>query len=236
VLGKFETVTGEILEALKKAKADSDVKVAHNATESLRAYHEKEQQHGKREIIIGGEPSYRGRRLGEWLKQRPDRNEMPQEAQEAIRGMGTNAIPALLARLVYKDQKFELPDDEVTIGAVGGFFVLGEIAVPALPRLEEIVNDDDRRLALFALIAACNMGTNSVPVITGALTNRYADVRNQAVGLLLDAPMRTFPEARKNAVPQIAKLLCDPDEFVRMGATNALKEIDPAAAAKAGVR
>lgn len=85
-------------------------------------------------------------------------------------------------------------------------------------------------------MATCNMGTSSVPLITRALTNRHADVRNQAVGLFREGPIRDLPEARRQAAPKIAELLCDPDSFVRMNATNALKEIDPEAAARAGVK
>jgi HEAT repeat protein len=236
VLGEFRTVTPEILDALKSATADSDSKVVHNATVSLTKYRQMEKEHGGGGIVIEGEPSYGGRPLGAWLKQRPDKNEPSEETKHAVREMGTNAIPALLARLVYRDQKFRLIDYDAGMEAVGGFVLLGEEAVPALPKLEELVNGDDQRIAAYALIAACNMGTSSVPIVTRALTNRHADVRNQAVGLFSDGPMRPFLEARKNALPEIAKLLCDPDEFVRMNTTNALKEIDPEAAARAGVK
>lgn len=72
-----------------------------------------------------------------------------------------------------------------------------------------------------------------MPLITRALTNRNADVRNQAVGLFSDGPVRSFPDLQRNAVPEIAKLLCDPDESVRMSATNALKGIASEVAVKA---
>ncbi len=235
-LRKFPTATLEILAALRNASGDSETRVAHNATESLKEYREAERKLRKSELVIPGEPSYRGRSLGEWLKRRPDETEIPQQARHAIQEMGTNAIPALLARLEYKDPKFGLPDDEVTIGAVGGFYVLGVSATPALPRLEQLLNGADRRLALFALVACSNMGTSSVPVIMGALTNHYADVRNQAIGLFWDGPMRSMPGARKSVVPEIVNLLCDPDQSIRMKATNALKEIDPQAAQRAGAK
>jgi hypothetical protein len=150
--------------------------------------------------------------------------------------MGTNAIPGLLARLVYKDEKFGLADDETAIDAVGGLILLGDRAVPALPRLEELVAGDDRRIALYALMAGCNMGTNSVPFVTRALTSPHADVRNQAVGLFMDEPLRSTPGARKGALPVITKLLVDPDENVRMTATNVLEEIDQDAATRAGAK
>ena len=217
---------------LKRAKVDSDIKVAENAVEALRKYREREWPRGRADIIFDGEPNYKGRPLGGFLKQRPDSDELPHESQNAIREMGTNIIPALFARLVYQDEKYDLPDDEVSVGAVRGFLVLGDGAVSALPKLERLVNGEDRRLALYALMASCTMGTNSVPLITGALTNRHADVRSQAVGLFSEGPLKSFPEARKNAALQISVLLTDPDEFVRTNATNALKELDLGAATR----
>ena len=52
----------------------------------------------------------------------------------------------------------------------------------------------------------------------------------------LDEPLRSPPGARKSALPAITKLLGDPDENVRMTATNVLKEIDQDTATKAGVK
>jgi HEAT repeat protein len=45
-----------------------------------------------------------------------------------------------------------------------------------------------------------------------------------------------FPDQRKQAVPFLVKFLNDPDMDVRINATNELKEIDPEAAAKAGIK
>jgi HEAT repeat protein len=56
-----------------------------------------------------------------------------------------------------------------------------------------------------------------------------------ALGLFIDGPLRPFRDARRNSVPFITKLLDDPDLFVRMTSSNALKEIDAAAVLKAGV-
>jgi len=236
ILGEFSPLTVDNLDALKKASTDSDPKVAKSAAGSLRMYREKERLHGGGVVVINGEPSFGGKGLGEWLKQRPNGNEFSNDAQRAIREMGTNAIPGLLARLVYKDEKFGLADDETAIDAVGGLILLGDRAVPALPRLEELVAGDDRRIALYALMAGCNMGTNSVPFVTRALTSPHADVRNQAVGLFMDEPLRSRRGARDSALLAITKLLSDPDENVRITATNVLKEIDQDGATRPGVK
>jgi HEAT repeat protein len=141
-----------------------------------------------------------------------------------------------LARLVYSDDNFGLPNYDARVGAVGGFYILGEVAVAALPKLEEIMKDADGNLAVLALIAASNMGTNSVPVVIRAFTNRHADVRSQAISLFIDGPMQSFSEGRKQAIPEIRRLLADSDESVRVTAANALKEIEPKPVPRAGVK
>jgi HEAT repeat protein len=236
VLGGFATLTAEVLEALKKATADADTNVAREATFTLRDCRDKEWSKGGRKVVIDGEPSYNGKRLSTWLMQRPNENGLSPEAQEAIRQMGTNAIPALLARLVYRDAKFGLLDNEAAMEAIGGFYVLGARGEPALPELQELVNRPDRDLALYALIASSCVGTNAVSVAVGALTNRHADVRNQALCLLWDGPLQSCRQARKAAVPQIIRLLHDPDSSARENSTNALKAIDPEAAARLGIK
>ena len=45
-----------------------------------------------------------------------------------------------------------------------------------------------------------------------------------------------FLGRRDQVIPLFVKLLNDPDEDVRMNATNELKQIDPGAAAKAGIK
>ena len=50
------------------------------------------------------------------------------EAEDALRQIGTNAIPALLARLVYVQPPYGLRAFEINIDAVRGFIVLGDQA------------------------------------------------------------------------------------------------------------
>ena len=133
VLGQFPSASDEILDALRAAAADPDPKVAQEATASLRQYRDKEREQGGGVVVIEGEPSYGGRRLGAWLKHRPDQNDVPEDVRRAVWGMGTNAIPALLARLVYRDPGFGLADDDASIEAVSGFIVLGELGGTCAP-------------------------------------------------------------------------------------------------------
>jgi HEAT repeat protein len=61
-------------------------------------------------------------------------------------------------------------------------------------------------------------------------------VRGLAADNLTGGIGKQFPAQRKQAIPLLIKLLNDPDEDVRLNATNQLKEIDPAVATKAGIK
>jgi HEAT repeat protein len=236
MLAEFLTTTPVMLDRLKRATRDPNAKVAHSATEALKKLRQKEKEHGSYEVVIAGEPTYGGKGLGDWLKRKPGQEEVSQETKRAVQAIGTKAIPALLARLVYVDDKYGLYDYDTSLESVGGFALLGEQALPALPRLVELINGEDERIALFALISCCNMGSNAVRVVASGLTNDFAEVRGEALHFLTEGPLTAFPEARKCAVPDIIAMLRDPEESIRMNATNVLLEIDPVAAGKAGVK
>ncbi len=150
--------------------------------------------------------------------------------------MGTNVIPALLARLAYKDPVFNLYDYDVSMEAVGAFISLREQAKPVLPSLSGLMDGDDQDLVLRAMLASLGTGKDAVPCLMKGLTNRFPDVRNEAANYLTGEWSAQFPEQRKQAIPFLVKFLNDPDQSVRMNATNQLKELDPKAAAEAGIK
>ena len=236
LLTEFPTATPRMLDRLKQSTKDSDAKVARSAVEALKKLRQREKEGGTYRVVIEGEPSYAGKPLGDWLKRKPNQEEVSKETKQAFQAMGSNAIPSLLARLTYVDQKYGLWDYDASLEATGGFFLLGARALPALPSLEELINGDDEPIALFALISCLNLGSNAVPVVARGLTNYFPDVRSESLHYLTDGPLTAFSDARRNAVPEIIKMLRDPEESNRMNATNALKEIDRNAAAKAGVK
>lgn len=229
----YPVTTPEILAALEGAAADADPQVSRMAQEFITKLYRAGLPD---EMLIPNEPSYRGKRLGEWLQQmRKADSGVAKDAEEALRQMGTNAIPALLDRLAYRQPPYGLKAYEVNIEAACGFMALGELARPALPKLEGLMESDDQDLALHAMIATCGMGVDSIGCLIRGLTNRHDTVRAEAAHFLEDSIGARFPEQRKLAVPFVVGLLSDTSESVRMTATNALREIDPAAAAKAGV-
>ncbi|MEI9865278.1 MAG: hypothetical protein WDN00_12150 [Limisphaerales bacterium] len=62
-------------------------------------------------------------------------------------------------------------------------------------------------------------------------------MRNEAANYLTQGVLGTpSPEQREQVTQLFTKLLYDPDENVRMNATNRLKEFDSKVAAKAGIK
>jgi HEAT repeat protein len=188
-------------------------------------------------FLFPDEPSYNGKRLGEWLETRIEGGgDFTPAAKDAIHQVGTNAIPALLKRLTYVRPPYCFNPFQININAAGGFIALGEQAKPALPELWLLMDNTNKDTALTAMIATCGTGSNAMPFLIKGLTNPFANVRGQAANILMEGVGDKFPEQRKQAIPLFVKLLNDPDDDVRMNATNQLKEIDPAAAAKAGIK
>lgn len=232
----YNVTTPGIADALKSVAADTDPEVARHAAMTMRQMLRKQKEKTASDVQLPNEPSYEGRPLGEWLKMRHDGWELSTNAVEALRQMGTNVVPALLARLVYKEPVFNLYDYDVSMEAVGALISLREHAKPALPTLTALMDRDDQDLALRAMLATLGTGADAVPCLMKGLTNRFADVRNEAASHLTGEWGAQFPEQRKQAIPFLVKLLDDPDQNVRMNATNELKELDPQAAAKLGVK
>lgn len=233
LLWKYPATIPEVQSAIQEAAADPDPILARKTKERITkqylAEHPVESQ-------FPDEPSYGGKRLGEWLMANDRDGKFSSDAEDALHHIGTNAIPALLERLVYVQPPFGLRAFNVNIDAVKGFIVLGEQAVPALPRLRALMDSTNSDIALHAMLATCGTGSNAVPILIEGLTNQFPEVRNEAAVLLTDGPLAQFADLRKPAIPLFVKLLKDPDKNVRMNATNELKQIDPEAAAKAGIK
>jgi HEAT repeat protein len=188
-------------------------------------------------FLFPDEPSYNGKRLGEWLETRiKGGGDLTPAAKDALHQVGTNAIPALLKRLTYVRPPYCFSPFQININAAIGFITLGEQAKPALPELWMLMDSTNKEIVLTAMIATFGTGSNAIPFLIKGLTNQFPNVRNEAANSLTDGIGKDFLELRRQAVPLFKKLLNDPDDDVRMNATNQLKEIDSAAAAKAGIK
>jgi len=228
-----DPMTPKIESAMQTAAADSDSVVAERAKKVLT---EKYQTEHPFEPQFLDDPSYEGKRLGEWLKMHDSDGFLSQDATNAIQHLGTNAIPALFQRLVYAKPPFRLPAWEINMEAVRGFITLGEQGVPALPKLQALMDGTNQNLVLYAMVSALGTGTNAIPVLNKGLTNQFADVRGEAAHHLAEGIADRFPEHRKEIISLLVKLLNDPDPDVRQNVRGDLNEIESAMSAKSGIK
>jgi HEAT repeat protein len=224
----YEPATPGIAVALKLAATDTDPQVAQRAAMVMREMVQRQEENPDADVQMPNEPSYQGKTLGEWLK-------MNQGGVNALRQMGTNAIPALLARLTYKDPVFGLPRYDISMGGVTGLIALGDRAVPALPALGAVMESEDQDLAIRAMMATLGTGTNAWPCLIKGLTSRHPDLRHESASTLSDWGAQ-FPKGREMAVFLLRNLLTDPDEEIRRNATNQLTAIESEPTAKAKIK
>jgi HEAT repeat protein len=223
----------KIESAMQTAAADSDSVVAERAKKVLT---EKYQREHPLESQFLDDPSYEGKRLGEWLKMHDSDGFLSQDATNAIQHLGTNAIPALLQRLTYVQQPFGLRAWNVNMDGVRGLIALGEHAVPALPKLQTLMDSTNQNTVLYAMVSALGPGSNAIPVLVKGLTNQFADVRSEAAHHLTESIADRFPEHRKEIISLLVKLLNDPDPDVRQSVRGDLDEIESAMSAKGGIK
>jgi HEAT repeat protein len=234
LLCKYPVETVEIQSAIERSASDSDPALARQAREFITGQYQK--KHPLESQFLD-DPSYEGRRLGEWLTmyERQSDYAYSKEATNAIHHIGTNAIPALLRRLVYVEPPFGLPAYEVNMDAVRGFITLGEQANPALPQLQALLDGTNRSIVLYAMVAALGTGTNAIPVLSKGLTNQFADVRSEAAHNLTEGIADRFPEHRKEIISLLTNLLNDSDPDVRLTVKGYLQEMNPTNIAKAKI-
>jgi hypothetical protein len=171
------------------------------------------------------EPGYNGKSLSEWLVElhrKPSYAEMsvgtnqqtlePEDIdkaykkkrehdEEAIRKIGTNALPTLLemlgarqenvkqvvAKLQSKKLQAEYASSDADVEdlrglAVDGFGVLGANAASAIPQLSKLVYGSEGRLQ--AMRALTKVGPPGFSVVTNALAEKDSEVRNNAIWVL----------------------------------------------------
>jgi len=218
-------MTPPVESALQTAAADSDPVIARQARIILTEKHQKEHP---LEAQFPDDPSYAGKPLGEWLKMHENNGDYPysQAASNAIHQIGTNAIPALLRRLIYVEPPFGLPAYEVNRDAMQGFILLGDQATPALPQLKALLDGTNQNLVLLAMVSTLGTGTNAIPVLSKALTNQFAPVRDEAANSLAHSIAERFPERRQEIISLLTNLLSDSDSDVRLSVKGDLQDLN----------
>jgi hypothetical protein len=135
------------------------------------------------------EPSYSGKRLSVWLDElvelEPRKRMDPQAPPvQAVRPLGTNAIPWLMKELKYRSEpwawrindllakqqfiKYRFPDaSKHNARGTAGFEALGELGVAAIPSLLALVEEVPGPVPY----ALAGIGTPALPALAQCLTN-----------------------------------------------------------------
>ena len=148
------------------------------------------------------EPSHQGKPLSFWLEEigynQPETSR--DEARKAIRAIGTNAIPWLIADLrldeprwkrIFKEWATKQPIVKVTyrtpdargFEAAWGFHALGAAGSPAIPELVKLLDQNPGHVPA----ALSWIGVDAVPALVAALTHTNRHVRANAGGALANA-------------------------------------------------
>jgi hypothetical protein len=191
------------------------------------------------------EPEYNGKKLSEWLALQRYR---PEEASDAIRAIGTNALPVLVSwaeyqmpawrfelargyssfpRPIYSDSRADFFINRKgtmrSFNSVFAFRILGTNASAAIPELSRFVMDarnQDRRNAAHAL--AYIGGRDALPPLLAALEDKTVpDIRRGLIAGAIPYLNYRGPELT-NAVPVMIACLCESNQFVPSLAATAL--------------
>jgi hypothetical protein len=156
-------------------------------------------------IAADAEPSHNGRPLSDWLadvRAGPGFSIVgrPNPPKDAVRAMGTNAIPTLLKWISYERSPSDnfppapevphwrwhtLNPDELGDAADSGFGFLGPVALPAIPelvRLARTSSGPDRAERCAVALAA--IGPEAIPNLLSLATNGPSWTRYWAVSAL----------------------------------------------------
>lgn len=193
-------------------------------------------------VMFPREPTYHGRRLSAWLRELehgwPQITERNAPAREAVRHLGTNAVPHLLKMLRAQDPPWKTEvigwlQDKCNIDwsfslanvqwhrATIGFDVLGRAAEPAIPELRAMIAEADDDISLRAMGALrCIGGPQTLPFFLDALDSTNLMVRGEAI-----AALGSFRSRGGEAVPRLVKDLESNETILRGQAARALGEI-----------
>ena len=195
-------------------------------------------------FLLPGEPVYHGKRLNAWVADlHPSVGEArQQEAELALRAIGTNAVPYLLELLQHREPRllrelrefsqrtksflrmrvdYELPwvaavERDLQLSAA--FAALGPSARQALPALTNLLLRPETTFVSASALA--RIGPDAFGPLTGALESPHAEVRAAAAGAL-----GSLPGDLAAIIPPLQKALGDSDKFVRINAVIALGQV-----------
>ena len=179
------------------------------------------------------EPVYQAKRLSLWLQGYNPDGDSP-EVDEALRTMGTNAIPVLLENLQAKDSVLKVhlaafglhytPAETRHLRAQKGLSALGAEASNAVPALIEIYQQNfassAREAAANTLVEIGPAAKMAIPVLIKSAASTNSDVRAFALYTLGRMALES-----ETVVPVLIKGLHDPDREVRFNAAFGLEAL-----------
>jgi hypothetical protein len=196
------------------------------------------------------DPVYKGKPLSYWLEgydspgaanYPPNHPNAPtyQEASEAVRALGTNAIPTLLRQLRRRDSKAKEafmnllrrqhfikvspPSTTQYIEPLDGFQDVGVGASNAVPQLVALFERDPSpvpQMAIPAILGDIGSAAEAaVPAMLQGMRHTNAVVRNNAIYAL-----RKINADPNLVLPELVKSLKDPDILVRAQAIRSLRD------------
>jgi len=164
-------------------------------------------------FLMPREPRYEGRSLSAWLAdldlESPKSQEKP---AQAVRAIGTNALPWLRKMLVSKSPIWErtsvavnanqsliqfsvTPDNEVRNRALRGYSALGNQAKCDVPHLIQLMESESSpQVRSYVALALGNIGpaaTEAIPVLEWATLDKDEEVHKNAVSALANIKMWT---------------------------------------------
>ena len=149
-------------------------------------------------------------------------------AFHALGAQASNAVPFLIQ--TYREKI----GSDSQCGCAEALGWIGPAASEAIPDLVSAATNSDHTLRWVAVAALAHLHTETklvLPVLVAALRDPDPVVRKHAVWTL-----EGLGAEAKLAVPTLTQSLVDSNSFMSTDVSNALKAIDPEAAAKAGVK
>jgi hypothetical protein len=191
------------------------------------------------------EPVYKGKKLSEWIGRQP--LERPDLHVEAIRSIGTNAVPFLVKWIGYESPAWRKKLTAATKGldiriwellgdkkagratyAVHAFAWLGPEGSSGIPDLLKLVRGTNSGVAMRAVVALSEIGLKAVPALLDALTNQPA--RGPFTVYWLDIAMAGLGTNGEVAVPAVLRCVGDKDGATAATAATWLGNLKVAAA------
>jgi len=195
-------------------------------------------------FLFPGEPVYHGKRLNAWVADLHPRvgEARQQEAELALRAIGTNAVPYLLELLQHREPRllrelrgfsqrtktFLRMDPELELPWVAAverdlqwsaaFAALGTSARPAFPTLTNLLLRPET--ASVSASALARIGSEAFGPLSRALESPHPEVRAAAAGAL-----GTMAGDLLRIIPALRTALADSDKFVRINAVVSLGQI-----------